>query len=297
MSVFSSLGSAALKQAVALALGAAAIVSCSQSEKATPPNASDHPRIVSLNPCIDAILVEVAPPDQILALSHYSRSPSASSVGTERARQFGVTGGTVEEILALEPDLVLAGTFLSPATRSALDQMDLRVETFGSPTTVADSLEQVEKVARLVGPRARANGLLQKMQIKSWPPVNPPIPDGSERQLGPAPSALFWQSGEIVPGSETLVAELLIESGFTDHAAALGLSQADKITLEQVLANPPDVLFVAGDSAGQRHPALETLESFTHSLDPRLLFCGGTTIPLLRDELAQVRRNFEDARR
>lgn len=67
-----------------------------------------HPTFVSLNPCLDDILVNVADPDQILALSHYSRDPSGTSVGVDVARQFGVTGGTAEEVLALDPDIVLA---------------------------------------------------------------------------------------------------------------------------------------------------------------------------------------------
>ena len=73
--------------------------------------ASDLPRIVSLNPCLDAILVEVAEPEQILALSHYSADPAASSIPQDIARRYDVTGGTVEEVIALEPDIVLASTF------------------------------------------------------------------------------------------------------------------------------------------------------------------------------------------
>ncbi len=38
------------------------------------------PRIVSLNPCTDAVLVEVADPQQILALSSYSSDPASSSM-------------------------------------------------------------------------------------------------------------------------------------------------------------------------------------------------------------------------
>jgi iron complex transport system substrate-binding protein len=70
--------------------------------------------IVSLNPCSDAILAEVADPGQVLALSHYSRDPRSSSmdVGWPGA---SATRGTVEEVLALHPDLVLGDTFLGPA--------------------------------------------------------------------------------------------------------------------------------------------------------------------------------------
>src|SRR4029079_4978164 len=74
-----------------------------------PPHASLHPTIVSLNPCTDAILAEVADPEQILAISYYSHDPRATSMPLAEARKFRATGGTVEEVLALDPDVVEAG--------------------------------------------------------------------------------------------------------------------------------------------------------------------------------------------
>ena len=63
-------------------------------------------RVVSLNPCLDAILLEVADPAQITALSRYSRDPRLSAVANV-ARRFPSTGGSAEEVVALKPDLVL----------------------------------------------------------------------------------------------------------------------------------------------------------------------------------------------
>ncbi|MGC1271438.1 MAG: iron ABC transporter substrate-binding protein, partial [Croceibacterium sp.] len=79
---------------------------------AAPPSGGPHPAIVSLNPCTDAVLAQVADPGQLLALSHYSQDPRASSMPLAEARRFRVIGGTVEEVLALRPDVVVAGSFL-----------------------------------------------------------------------------------------------------------------------------------------------------------------------------------------
>lgn len=243
----------------------------------------DKPTFVSLNPCLDAILVEVAEPDQILALSHYSRDPSASSMDTDLAKQFGVTGGTVEEILALQPDIVLGSTFMSPATRNALARLGLQVEAFGSPASVDESIQQVERLRTLVGEDADGGALIAGMR-----PAQP------AQSGATAPSALLWQPGEIVPGSQTLIAQLITEAGFSNHAEALGLGQADRITLEQVLASPPDLLLVAGTSRGQRHPALDVLDGVAvETFDQRLLYCGGPTVTKARDRLMQIRRELE----
>lgn len=238
-----------------------------------------HPTIVSLNPCLDAILTDLAPPAQVLALSHYSRDPGSSSIPAAVAARYGVTGGTAEEVIALRPDLVLASTFLPQPTRSALERAGLRVATFGSPTTVADSVTQVREVAALAGRASAGERLVDAMTTAAQPPTGAAsIP------------ALLWQPGEIVPGETTLVAELLRIKGFADHGAAMGLQQADLVRLETVLNDPPDVLLVAGDSAGQRHPLLRRLtETQVETIEPRLLYCGGPTIAALAARLDTIR--------
>ena len=77
---------------------------------APPPIAAHHPTIVSLNPCTDAILAEVTAPGQLLAVSHYSHDPRGSSMPPAEARRYRATGGTVEEVLALDPDVVVASS-------------------------------------------------------------------------------------------------------------------------------------------------------------------------------------------
>jgi len=261
-----------------LALAAAACAPAPNADGAPAP-APGGPRIVSLNPCLDAILVSVAAPGQVRALSHYSRDPGSSSIPQETAARYAVTGGTAEEVIALAPDLVLASTFLPQPTRTALERAGLRVATFGSPTTVAESIAQVRAVAQLAGRGPEGERLVRAM----------------DRAAAPAAAAhpvatLLWQPGEIVPGEATLVAEMLRRKGFASHAAAMGLGQADFVPLETVLADPPELLLVAGDSAGQRHPLLARLEGTRVApLPPRLLFCGGPTVIALGQRLDAMR--------
>lgn len=228
------------------------------------------------------MLVELAAPDQVLALSHYSRDAGSSSIPAAIAARYGVTGGTAEEVIALAPDLVLASTFLPQPTRTALERAGLRVETFDSPVSVAASIAQLRDVAALVGQAERGAALVESMAAPPKPPA-------------PAINALLWQPGEIVAGEATLIAELLRQEGFASHAAARGLGQADRVTLEGLLADPPSVLLVAGDAPGQRHPLLAEAFKAMHiaPFDPALLYCGGPTIPKARARLRAIRAEVE----
>lgn len=256
--------------------------------------AGDSPTFVSLNPCLDAILVDVAAPQQVLALSHYSRDPAASSMDVGRARHFGVTGGTAEEVIALHPDVVLASSLMDPATKSALERAGMRVETFGSPASVEESVAQVRELASLTGGSVAGEEVVAAMEARTWPPE----PLETDLQSAPDPTVLLWQEGEIIPGEATLIAELLRDSGFASHAERLGLAQADRVSLEQLLADPPDLLLVAGASRGQNHPALAAVRGMRiEPFEPRLFYCGGPSIPAARADLAAIRKAFEDRAR
>ena len=239
-----------------------------------------RPTVVSLNPCTDAVLARVAGPGQLLAISHYSKDPSSSSMESEDAARFAATGGTVEEVLALDPDVVVASSFLAPATRAALEKLGVEVATFGGTATVEDSLAQVRELAALVGNEAAGEALVADIEAA----LDQAAPDG------PAIEVALWQPGGIVPGEASLVSDMLRRTGFASYGAKRGMGQADYLSLEQVVADPPEVLLVAGSERGQLHPVLEKLAAMRReSFDTRLIYCGGPTIIRAARRLAEVR--------
>lgn len=243
--------------------------------------AERRPTIVSLNPCTDAILAEVAAPGQLLAISHYSKDPRASSMEPGDAARFRATGGTVEEVIALNPDVVVAGSFIAPATRAALEDMGLKVVTFGSATTVGDSEEQIRELAELAGDAAAGEALIARIEVALT----------AAKSGGDPVEAALWQPGGIVPGEASLVSDLLRRTGFSSYGAARGMHQADYLALEQVVADPPQVLLVAGDEKAQRHPVLDHVPDMQREgFDTRLLYCGGPTIIRAAEKLATIRR-------
>ena len=260
-----------------------ALAACAPGPSASP---RLHPAILSLNPCTDAMLVEVATPGQIVALSAYSRDPAQSSMDVGVARRFPATRGTVEEVAMLRPDLVVTGSFTPPAERAAMARLGVRLEEFGSPRSVGESEAQVTRLAALAGHPALGASLNARIDA-ALHAASPP---------GPArPSVLIWEAGGMVAGPDTLIAALARAAGFADFAAARGLSQAQMLPLERVLADPPTVVLTMGDaSQGDRmlaHPALAALaHARRYPVDPALAYCGGPTIIRAVTRLAAIRR-------
>jgi iron complex transport system substrate-binding protein len=239
-----------------------------------------RPTIVSLNPCTDAVLAEVADPAQLLAVSHYSHDPRATSMPLAAARRHRATGGTVEEVLALDPDVVVAGSFLPPATAQAFERLGVRVETFGIVPDLAENAVQVRRLAALAGHPERGEALLARIDRAL----------AATRARGRPVTALLWQQGGIVPGEDTLIARLMAHAGFASHSAARGLGQGAYLPLEEVLADPPQVVLAAGSERMLVHPALRALAGTRYErFDPALLFCGGPTIVRAVERLAAIR--------
>ncbi|MDR3509327.1 MAG: ABC transporter substrate-binding protein, partial [Caulobacteraceae bacterium] len=120
-------------------------------------------RIVSLNPCLDAILVQVADRGQVAALSHYSHYPDSSSL-PDLGAGYAFTYESAEEVVALRPDLVLAARHTAAATRAALRTLGASTELFGVPSTIDESLEQVTRIAALVRRPARGEALAGRIR-------------------------------------------------------------------------------------------------------------------------------------
>ena len=244
-------------------------------------------RIVSTNPCADALLVRLVKPDRIAAISHYSRDPAASSIPVALARRFRATAGTAEEVVALRPALVLASTFTPPATREAYAQAGLRVVYLDSPTTVAASVAQVRQVAAAVGARGRGEAMVAAITASvASPPRRNPVREEDD------PAALLFIAGDLATGSGTLLDELLTRAGFRNAAAGYGLRYTGRIPLERLVAQPPAVVIAPGTD---RTAALRQrlLPATAQAAFPRALVnCGGPAIPPALARLRAIRASL-----
>jgi len=255
-----------------------------------------RPRVVSINPCVDAVLVQVAEPDQLLALSHYSHDPQATSIPIDVARRFRVTSGTAEEVVALAPDFVVSGPHVSPATIFALERMNIRIMKFSVAESVAESERQIRLIASAVGAPERGEAIITSIE-RAIAAARPPADD--EHRV----STVIWQGGGMVPGEGTLANELLQLTGYRNLSAAYRLAKWDVLSLEYLIASPPDVVLsvTTGDAEGDRmlgHPAVRKLATRVafRSYPFRLLQCGGPTIVEAVARLAEVRKEMENRR-
>ncbi len=248
-----------------------------------------QPRIVSINPCVDAVLIRVADPEQIAGISHYSQDPRSTSMPLEIANRFHATSGTAEEVIALAPDHVMTGPHVSPSTIFALERLNVRLMKQKVAESVAQSYAQIREIAAAAGHPDRGEQLIAEIQ-SALDAARP----RDDRDVG----ALIWQSGGMVPGGGTLADELLRWTGYHNMSVEYGLKKWDVLPLEYLLASPPDVLLSLGPGEDGRdlmmgHRAVRRLaDRVVFRRYPfRLLACAGPTIIDAVNRLSEIRRD------
>ena len=173
-----------------LCLAAALLAATSAPAQADAPT-----RIVSLNQCLDAILVELVPKERIAAISHYSRDPLRSPIAA-LAQTLPITYESAEEIVALRPDLVLASRHSAIPTRNALRRVGIHYELFDVPFSVKESLAQIRQIAALVDNAAAGEALVTRIERAIEAARLPP---GAPRL-----TAAVYETGGLTAGGSTV---------------------------------------------------------------------------------------------
>jgi iron complex transport system substrate-binding protein len=193
--------------------------------------------VMSLSMCTDDLLLELLPADRIASVTYYSRTP-ANSYQWPQAAHVPINSGTVEEVLAEKPDLVLAGTYTTPAARALLKKLGVPLLEI-PPAVNFDEIRQVTRqVARALKREAVGEALIAQMDstLQALADTKPPQ----------TIRVAAWGEGGSIPGKGTLFDAILSAAGGVNIAASLD-SAYTSFDLEQLLMAHPDVLANASD--------------------------------------------------
>lgn len=246
--------------------------------------AEDGPprRIVSMNVCSDQLLLALADRDQIAALSRNAADPGMSAAA-DQARGIPRIRGSVEEVLALEPDLVLGAPNWNAAATDALGKGRLKSLGAPFPASFAAIEADIRATAEAVGHPARGEALIARMR-RDLAAIQP---------NGRGLVAAEYQRRGYLTGTGTLTDELMRHAGLTNLARTLGKPGLARLSLEEMVATPPDLL-IAGSPVEQvtdqgtemlAHPVLRHIRRVV--VPDAWLVCGGPATVRAAQTLSQ----------
>lgn len=243
-------------------------------------------RVVSINLCSDQLLLLLARPEQIASVSRLALEPNSSYMAGEAAR-FSVNDAKLEQLLLLEPDLVLAEGYTPYPFVRLLEHFGLRVEIVPNSFDLKGIRRNIRLVAGLLGTQAKGESLISDMDLRIQQIAN---------RLPPArPKAVFYQPRGYTSGRDTLQDTALSHAGWRNLSKELGVKGYGNIELESLLLAGPDQLFTSAYAPGthsvaQRglsHPALNRITGDRPMIEIpyRYWICGG---PMIADAIEML---------
>lgn len=257
-------------------------------------------RIVSLNLCVDQILIDLVDKKRIAALSFLATDQAMSAVA-DRAENFPRVRGSAEGVLSHNPDLVIAGAYSTPATRNLLQRLGRRVEVVQQPTTVGGVRELILKLAGLVGAPQRGREMVAAFDKKLQDAAKLiPRAGNTDAEL---PSALAIHVNSIVSMPNTLLDDALSRAGFRNAAQDMTSASSGRVSLEALVRHPPDVLVFANTPSDFRtvladnlhHPVLKSLSRGRPvvTLPMWATLCGTPYVATAVDRLSAARQQYD----
>jgi iron complex transport system substrate-binding protein len=272
-----------------LAAALAAVVHLGATDSGQKPR-----RVVSLNLCVDELLLRLADPRNVASVTWLARDPANSNVA-DLAAEIPVNHGLAEEIIPLNPDLVIAGIYTARPAVALLKRTGTPLAEVGVPKNLAEVRQQIRDVAARIGEREKGESVIAAMDAGLA--AVPAAPSSSR------PRAIVLNPNGATVGKGTLVDEIMTRAGLTNVAAELAIDNYGQVPLEAVVASGVDVLIVSASRDGPpalateilRHPVLSALSDRTRVvvMPGRLWNCGG---PAVVEAIERLKRVADDAR-
>jgi iron complex transport system substrate-binding protein len=171
-------------------------------------------------------VLSVALPEQILSLSWLAADPAESMLAAAAAH-FSANYGTAEEVIRLNPDVVIAGSFTNTFTKSLLRRLGYRIVEVAPATSIETIATNILQVGEALEQRERAEAVIARMRTHML--------EIDERANGTGVPAVVVRPGGFTIEPDSLAHDILTHAGFRDIAAESGLDRWGSLSMEALL--------------------------------------------------------------
>jgi len=214
-------------------------------------------RVVSQTVGTDELLLALAEPGQIAALSHLARNPDYC-VAAEEARRYPSlsSNGDAESVLRFNPTLVLCTDYTRTEMVAQLRRSGTRVVIFDRYFTLADSYANLRTLGRELGSEKRAERIIAGCEGRVAALEARLMHASKVRVIAPSTFGM-------IPGSQSTFQDLCDHAGADNLACTLGHIIGHGVQpSEAMLTWPVDCVVVAGADLGSALAPFRTLPPY-----------------------------------
>ena len=207
-------------------------------------------RIVSLILDADEILTELVEPGRIAALTRFATNPALSKCADRVPPHAKLIRGETEEVLSLEPDLIVISPYTNTVATRFLIEAGVPVIRLRDVNSLADLRANFDVIAGATGTEARAEEIFKEFLDE--------LREIRARVAGlPRPRVLYFSELGYTFGEGSSVDEILGWAGGDNVAASEGdVNLHVRVGREFAASLRPDVLLVP--AYGEGNPAEQT---------------------------------------
>jgi iron complex transport system substrate-binding protein len=215
-----------LRVSAHIAAGALVVAGLTASLKS-----DDQKTAVSTDYCADQYVLALANQAQIKAVSR--EALGVHSFHRERAKALPTFGGSAEEILIRNPDVIVWSWRGSAATNKLFERLGSDVARVDFALSPDDVFRNVGKIADALGRSAEGTEMITDYRARLAR-----LEGSSKSKL----KAVYVTPGGFTAGMGTFVDNVIKLSGFDTVAADMEINNWQAVPLEALVLNPPDVI-------------------------------------------------------
>ena len=206
-------------------------------------------RIASVTLGSDEILSALLDEQRIAAVTHLVDDPWMSNIPNHYSSRIKRIRGEVEEVLALEPDLVIVSRYTRAEIVRQLLSVDTSVLRLSGGHSFRDIESNIKTISQATGTENQALTLLSSLRERTLQ-----VTDRVKDQ--PPPRVLFYHLDGYTGGEGTTIDQMIRIAGGHNVVSEAGIKGSQKISLEMAIGLEPEVILVSGiTQAAQTKPS------------------------------------------
>lgn len=219
-------------------------------------NAATFPqRIASGTVGSDEILLQLLKGDEqrLIAVSTFAVDPRYSFIEKLPPSVKGRVGENIESLLLLKPDLVIIASYTSVEVAAQLKAAKVNVQIQKSFGGLKDIEANILELGKLTGKDKEAEVLVASMETT----IDKAI--ANQAKCKQRPKVLQYASSDILPGTETIIDDIMERSGFHNILRDINFKGWAPISSEILAQQNPDFIIASSVEAPSKAALIEKM--------------------------------------
>ena len=253
-------------------------------------------RVVSINLCTDELAILLSKPGQLVSVTTLVKDPQLSRYW-QLAKRYRSHKVSLEQIISLKPNLVLASQYTPKAIRQRLIRLGYRLYILPEAKTISQVKKNIIALGVQLGNKDKADRLVTKIerQLNAFDSV-------SRVKKNKLLDILIYLPGGTSRSDKGLLNQLVEKAGMRNLAIKKGYSGWHPVSIEQLLRWDPDFLMVIQTESSARsvakelltHPAIQYYQKQNRliAIPTQWISCGNPSMVKTLNRLTRFRERF-----